>query len=104
MNSTMEKMADENPSMMDTTVFIDPSTISDSKECAILGLIKNQRIVLEEEFTTAKEKYAGKLLNDKYNPDTYNAELDCRIIDAKLNVVTMMQKNVEKMLSSACVA
>lgn len=102
MNATMEKMTNENTPKMETTMYGDFLHKDNSKECAILVVIKNQKIVLEEEFAAAKENYAGKLLNDKYNPETYNAELKCRIIEGKLEAVTKIQNNVEDMLSTSC--
>lgn len=102
MNATMEKTANENAPMMETTMYGDFLHKDNSKECAILGVIKNQRIVLEEELSAAKENYGDKLLKGRYEPETYNAEIKCRIIEGKLNAVTRIQNSVEDMLSSPC--
>ena len=75
-----------------------------SKDCAIMGLIKNQKIVLEEEYSEAKDKYAGAILKDKYCPATYEAEFKCRSIEAKLDIVSQMQRDVENMLTPLAMA
>lgn len=75
-----------------------------SKDCAIMGLIKNQKIVLEEEYSEAKDKYAGAILKDKYCPATYEAEFKCRLIEAKLDIVSQMQRDVENMLTPLAMA
>lgn len=97
MNSTLEKMPNENK--QDTQFYGDFMKKEESKECAIMGLIKNQKIVLEEEFAEAKENYASRLLKDKYSPETYNAEFKCRIIEARMDTVSKLQRDLENMLS-----
>lgn len=97
MNSTLEKMPNEKK--QDTQFYGDFMKKEESRECAIMGVIKNQKIVFEEEFAQAKEKYASKLLKDKYNPETYEAEFKCRIIEAKMDTITKLQRDLENMLS-----
>ncbi len=97
MSSTMETMA--NGTKQDNQFYGDFLKKEESKECAIMGLIKNQKIVLEDDYKEAKEKYAGKLLKDKYSPETYEAEFKCRLIEAKMDIVSKLQKDLENMLS-----
>lgn len=91
-------------SMMGNQFFGDVDKMSMSKECAIIGLIKNQKIVLEEEYSEAKDKYAGAILKDKYCPATYEAEFKCRLLEAKLDVVSQMQRDIENMLPPLAMA
>ena len=91
-------------SMMGNQFFGDVDKMSMSKECAIIGLIKNQKIVLEKEYSEAKDKYAGAILKDKYCPATYEAEFKCRLLEAKLDVVSQMQRDIENMLPPLAMA
>ena len=103
MQTEEKKEMEMNNKMMGNQFFGDvDKTIS--KECAIMGLIKNQKIVLEEEYSEAKDKYAGAILKDKYCPATYEAEFKCRLLEAKLDVVTQMQRDVENMLPPMAMA
>lgn len=97
MNSTMETMPNE--TKQENQFYGDFLKKEETRENAMLGLIKNQKIMLEEEFAEAKEKYAGRLLKDKYCPETYEAEFKCRLIEAKMDIVSKIQKDLENMLS-----
>lgn len=94
MNSTME-----NETKQENQFYGDFLKKEETRENAMLGLIKNQQIMLEEEFAEAKEKYAGRLLKDKYCPETYEAEFKCRLIEAKMDIVSKILKDSENMLS-----
>ncbi len=98
MQTEEKKEMEMNNKMMGNQFFGDVEKMTMSKECAIVGLIKNQKIVLEEEYSEAKDKYAGAILKDKYCPATYEAEFKCRLLEAKLDVVSQMQRDIENML------
>ena len=74
------------------------------KKINFITKFKNQKIVLEEEYSEAKDKYAGAILKDKYCPATYEAEFKCRLIEAKLDIVSQMQRDVENMLTPLAMA
>lgn len=98
---TAEQMHDAMPDLKsgEFTANLGDDNKEDPKECAFMGLIKNQMIVLEEQYAQAKDTFATAKLNDKYSPASYEAELNCRLIEAKIDILTKLQKDFECMLS-----
>ena len=63
METTMEMpMADSMNESMDSEMDATPKKSNSMPECAVIGLIKNQMIVLEEDLREAKLRYADVAL------------------------------------------
>ena len=75
-----------------------PMSWKETKECAIIGLIKNQRIVLEEELDDAYREYGFISKKAKFSSKYYKAEHRCNILEAKLEVVEQMEAYIMEMM------
>lgn len=98
---TAEQMHDAMPDLKsgEFTANLGDDTKEVSNECAVMGLIKNQMLVLEEDYAAAKDSFATAKLNDKYSPASYEAELNCRLIEAKIEILSKLKNDFECMLS-----
>lgn len=76
MDQTIEKMADEKANMMGNQFFGTPH--EETKECAVMGLIKNQIIVLDEELNEAKLRYADVALEEENWSAKYERKQACQ--------------------------
>lgn len=98
MNSTMEKMADEKANMMGNQFFGEVSH-EEPKECAVMGLIKNQIIVLNEELNDAKLRYADVALEEENWSAKYERKQACKILEGQIAILNKLQKDFECMLT-----
>ena len=98
MNSTMEKMADEKSSMMGNQFFGEVSH-DEPKECAIIGLIKNQKIVLEERLSDAKLKFADATLDKENWSMAKEREIACKVIEGQVLILSKLEQDFENMLT-----
>ena len=98
MNSTMEKMADEKSNTMGNQFFGEISH-DDPKECAVMGLIKNQIHDLEEHLESAKIKFANATLDKDNWSMAKECEIACKVIDGQINILSKLQHDFECMLT-----
>lgn len=99
MNSTDEKMQG-NSMMMDTQFNADFLRREDEKkECAIKGLIKNQKIVLEEELHDAKLKYADVALEEENWSGKYERKMACKVLEGQIAILSKLEMDFENMLT-----
>lgn len=99
MNSTDEKMQNSSM-MMDTQFNADFLRREDEKkECAIMDLIKNQKIVLEEELHDAKLKYADVALEEENWSGKYERKLACKVLEGQIAILSKMETDFENMLT-----
>ncbi|MCD7779689.1 MAG: hypothetical protein LUH05_03335 [Candidatus Gastranaerophilales bacterium] len=96
MNSTMEKQT-ETMQMKDQ--FFGEISKENSKECAIMGLIKNQKMVLEEELSEAKLRYADVALEDENWSGKYERKMTCKILEGQIVILSKLQHDFECMMS-----
>lgn len=100
MNQTMEKMVEEKTNMTDGQ-FVGEVSNDEPKECAVMGLIKNQIIILEEELEDAYNKL-GRVSTDEENWSAkYERKLACKILEGKISILNKLQNDFECMLTSA---
>ena len=99
MNSTEEKLANEQKPMQDTQFYGDFMHREESKECAIMGLIKNQKIVLEEELNEAKLKYADVALEDENWSGKYERKMACKVLEGQIFILSKLEKDFENILT-----
>lgn len=99
MNSTDEKMQNESVKM-ETQFSADFLHREDEKkECAIMGLIKPQKIVLEEELHDAKLKYADVALEEENWSGKYERKLACKVLEGQIAILSKMETDFENMLT-----
>ena len=99
MNSTMENMTNENTPMMETTMYGDFLHKDNSKECAVMGLIKNQIIVLDEELNEAKLRYADVALEEENWSAKSERKQACKILEGQIAILNKLQRDFECMLT-----
>ena len=98
----MEKTNEEMSKMRDNQFFGEIThDENDKKECAMMGLIKNQKIVLEEELKIAKLKYADVALEKDNWSGRYEREMDCKVIEGQIAILTKMERDLMDMLTPA---
>ena len=96
----MEKTNEEMSKMRDNQFFGEIAhDENDKKECAMMGLIKNQKIVLEEELKIAKLKYADVALEKDNWSGRYEREVDCKVLEGQIAILTKLEKDMENMLT-----
>lgn len=98
MDQTIEKMADEKANMMGNQFFGEVSH-DEPKECAVMGLIKNQIIVLDEELNDAKLRYADVALEEENWSAKYERKQACKILEGQIAILNKLQKDFECMLT-----
>lgn len=97
MDQTIEKMADEKANMMGNQFFGTPH--EEPKECAVMGLIKNQIIVLDEELNDAKLRYADVALEEENWSAKYERKQACKILEGQIAILNKLQRDFECMLT-----
>lgn len=97
MDQTIEKMTDEKPNMMGNQFFGTPH--EETKECAVMGLIKNQIIVLDEELNEAKLRYADVALEEENWSAKYERKQACKILEGQIAILNKLQNDFECMLT-----
>ena len=99
---TIEKTNEEMSKMRDNQFFGEIThDENDKKECAMMGLIKNQKIVLEEELKIAKLKYADVALEKDNWSGRYEREVDCKVLEGQIAILTKMERDLMDMLTPA---
>lgn len=98
MDQTMDKMADEKANMMGNQFFGEVSH-DEPKECAVMGLIKNQIIVLDEELNEAKLRYADVALEEENWSAKYERKQACKILEGQIAILNKLQRDFECMLT-----
>ena len=98
---TMENTMEMSMAETDSDVEMDatPKKSNDMPECAIIGLIKNQMIVLEDALREAKLRYADVALEKENWSGKYERELDCKVIEGQMKILSKLEKDFECMFT-----
>ena len=100
METTMEmSMADSMDDSMDSEMTATPKKSNAMPECAVIGLIKNQMIVLEEDLREAKLRYADVALEKENWSGKYEREMDCKVIEGQMRILSKLEKDFECMFT-----
>lgn len=100
METTMEMpMADSMNESMDSEMDATPKKSNSMPECAVIGLIKNQMIVLEEDLREAKLRYADVALEKENWSGKYEREMDCKVIEGQMRILNKLEKDFECMFT-----
>lgn len=95
-----ERTTEEMSNMMDGKFNVEVNMDMDNmKECAVIGLIKNQKIVLEEELREAKLKYADVALEEENWSGKYERKTACKIIEGQIAILSKLQYDFKCMLT-----
>ncbi len=100
METEMEMpMADSMNESMDSEMNATPKKSNSMPECAVIGLIKNQMIVLEEDLREAKLRYADVALEKENWSGKYEREMDCKVIEGQMRILSKLEKDFECMFT-----
>lgn len=100
MNQALEEKAQEQSNKMENQFFGEVPDMRKDKECAVIGLIKNQILVLEEDLNHSKVLFA----NAARDPNTnwtlkYERDCECKVIEGKIAILNKMQRDFENMMT-----
>lgn len=96
MSDSMENSMEEST---DSEMNATPKKIDTMPECAVIGLIKNQMIVLEEDLREAKLRYADVALEKENWSGKYEREMDCKVIEGQMRILSKLEKDFECMFT-----
>ncbi len=103
MNNTMEKTTNDSMSgMMNSSFFGEFDKNADEpikKECAIKGLICGRINLLDEEIEEAHKEFSVAFHNERYSQKTYEADEKCKMLKAQKDVLVLVQRDIEDMLT-----
>ena len=103
MNETMEKTNDSMSDMMNPSFYGEFNKSMESepikKECAIKGLISGRINLLDEEIEEAHKEFSVAFHNERYSQKTYEADERCKMLKAQKDVLIMVQRDIEDMLT-----
>ena len=100
METEMEMpMADSMNESMDSEMNATPKKSNSMPECAVIGLIKNQMIVLEEDLREAKLRYADVALEKENWSGKYEREMECKVIEGQMRILNKLEKDFECMFT-----
>ncbi len=100
--TTMEMsmpMQDTMNESMDSEMNATPKKTDNMPECAVIGLIKNQMLVLEEDLREAKLRYADVALEKDNWSGKYEREMDCKVIEGQMAILNKLEKDFECMFT-----
>ena len=92
-------MQDSMNESMDSEMNATPKKMSNMPECAVIGLIKKQMIVLEEDLREAKLRYADVALEKENWSGKYEREMDCKVIEGQMKILSKLEKDFECMFN-----
>lgn len=96
MSMQMQDSANES---MDSEMNATPKKMDNMPECAVIGLIKNQMLVLEEDLREAKLRYADVALEKDNWSGKYEREMDCKVIEGQMAILNKLEKDFECMFT-----
>lgn len=97
--STQDKMENSMNESMDSEMNATPKKMDTMPECAVIGLIKNQILVLEEDLREAKLRYADVALEKDNWSGKYERELDCKVFEGQIAILAKLQMDFECMFT-----
>lgn len=77
----------------------DEKTEKISKECAFMGLIKNHKLILEEELREAKLRFADVALERENWSGKYEREMACKVIEGQIIMLNKLENDFECMIT-----
>ncbi len=100
MNQMSEEKPQEKSIKMENQFFGEVPDMQKDKECAIIGLIKNQIIVLEEDLNHSKVLFANAARDQNLHwTIKYERDCECKVIEGKIAILNKMQRDFENMMT-----
>lgn len=98
---TMTEESMQNTMTEDSMVEMEamPKSMDKMPECAIVGLIKNHKLMLEENLQDAKLRYAEASLDDDNWSGKYERKTECKIIEGQMSILTKLLNDFECMFT-----
>ena len=84
---------------MDSEMTATPKKMNEMPECAVIGLIKNQMLILEENLREAKLRYADVALEKDNWSGKYEREVDCKVIEGQMAILSKLENDFEWMFT-----
>lgn len=101
-DSMQSEMQNKNEKMMDSSMDemeVTPKNNGIMPDCAIMGIIKNNILEIEEEIEEADKKFSRAYHNNRYSDEMYAADEKCKLLEAKRTVLVKVQNDIECMLA-----
>ena len=92
-------MQDTMNESMDSEMNATPKKMDNMPECAVIGLIKNQMLVLEDDLREAKLRYADVALEKDNWSGKYEREVDCKVIEGQMAILSKLENDFECMFT-----
>ncbi len=102
MNQTLEEQvqAQEKQNKMDNQFYGEVSDVCKDNVCAVIGLIKNQIFVLEDELNDSKIRFANAARDPNLHWTVkYERDCECKVIEGKIAILHKFQRDFENMIS-----
>ena len=84
---------------MDSEMTATPKRMNEMPECVVIGLIKNQLLILEDDLREAKLRYADVALEKENWSGKYEREMDCKVIEGQMRILNKLEKDFECMFT-----
>ena len=84
---------------MDSEMTATPKRMNEMPECAVIGLIKNQLLILEDDLREAKLRYADVALEKENWSGKYEREMDCKVIEGQMRILNKLEEDFECMFT-----
>ena len=92
-------MQDTMNESMDSEMTATPKRMNEMPECVVIGLIKNQLLILEDDLREAKLRYADVALEKENWSGKYEREMDCKVIEGQMRILNKLEKDFECMFT-----
>ena len=70
----------------------------DARQCAVISILRNQKIVLEEDLDDATKKLGEATLDKENWVAKYECEMKCNVIKGQIAIVSKLQREFENMM------
>ncbi len=92
-NDTMQKMNEE---QFYGQISSDEDYV---KQCAVMSIIRNQKVMLDDELSEAKLKFADAALDENNWLERNKREMKCKVIEGQISMLCKIERELENMIS-----
>lgn len=69
------------------------------KQCAVMSIIRNQKVMLDDDLTEAKIKFAEAALIEDNWLEKNKREMKCKVIEGQICMLNKIERELENMIS-----
>lgn len=69
------------------------------KQCAVMSIIRNQKVMLDDDLTEAKIKFAEAALIEDNWLERNKREMKCKVIEGQICMLNKIERELENMIS-----